>query len=207
MEQGLHHHRIDDQTENSSKNLILPIHYSSLNLGFCKQIMRAQLSGLIVLPHGLGLDNQTYLALQKAINDQQIFNLEQAWHQQDSTFIRERAAFCGELFAMKADERYELINLLSQYQNQQDPSSQLMAVIIATASLTKFHLWESLGLKERKDLGSLINHNFPELFALNTDNMRWKRFFYRQLCEQGGDYICRAPSCQECQSYRECFVS
>jgi len=203
MGQSLHRNQID----NKAKKFILPIHYSSLNLSFCKQIMRAQLSGLIVLPHGLGLDSPTYLALQKAINNQDIFNLEQAWYQQDSTFIRERAAFCGELFAMKEDERYELINLLLKYQNQQDPSSPLMAVIIATASLTKFHLWESLGLKERKDLGCMIKHNFPELFALNTNNMRWKRFFYRQLCEQGGDYICRAPSCQDCKSYRECFVS
>jgi len=206
MAQSLQNNDLESIADNLSSKLTLTVNYSAFNLGFCKQIIRAQLSGLITLPHGLGLDKTTYLSLRKAINDKEIFNQELAWHQHDWKFIRERAAFCGELFAMKEDERQELISLLLQYRNKQDPSSQQMAVIIATASLTKYHLWESLGLKERKDLGKIINHNFPELFALNTDNMRWKRFFYRQLCEQGGDYICRAPSCEECKSYRECFI-
>jgi nitrogen fixation protein NifQ len=195
-----------NHTKQLSKKLRQSELYSELNLAYCKQIIHAQLSGEIVLPHGLGLSKESYQDLRKAINDDDLIHQEIAWYKDDWTFIRERAEFCNELFAMKREEHDELVNLLCQYRNEQDPSSQQMAIIIATACLTKFHLWESLGLQERKQLGEIIRHNFPELFALNTDNMRWKRFFYRQLCELGGDYICRSPSCEECKSYAECFV-
>lgn len=185
---------------------LLTVHYSELNLSYFKLIMRAQLSGKIIFPHGLGLEQTIYQQLRKALNDVELLRLEIAWYEDDWALIRDRAALCGELFAMKADERNELIQLLNSYRNTEDPSSEEMAIIVATACLTKFHLWESLGLQERAQLGELIKHNFPELYALNTDNMRWKRFFYRQLCEQGGDYICKAPSCAECKSYSECFT-
>ena len=185
---------------------ILPVHYSALNLVFCRVIIRAQLSGKIILPHGLGLEQQTYQQLRKALNDIELVRMDIDWHKDDWTLIRERAALCAELFAMKEEERNELIQLLNSYRNKEDPSSEEMATIVATACLTQYHLWESLGLQERAQLGELIKHNFPELYALNTDNMRWKRFFYRQLCEQGGDYICKAPSCGECKSYAECFA-
>ena len=192
--------------ERLSMKIALSIHYSAPNLAYCKQIIRAQLSGRILLPHGLGLNKAEYQELRKAINDKELMRQELEWYKDDWEFIRERAAFCSELFAMKEEERNELFALLCRYRNKQDPSSEKMAVIIATACLTKFHLWESLGLEERDQLGEIIEHNFPELYALNTENMRWKRFFYRQLCEQGGDYICRSPSCEECKSYAECFA-
>ncbi|GLS92530.1 hypothetical protein GCM10007916_36020 [Psychromonas marina] len=180
--------------------------YTSLNLAYCKQIIRAQLSGNIVLPHGLGLSQAHYQALRKAINDADLMHKEIEWYNEDWAFIRERAEFCTELFSFKEQERNELILLLSEYGNKNDPSSALMAIIVATACLTQFHLWESLGLSDRAQLGKLIQYNFPELYALNSNNMRWKRFFYKQLCEQGGDYLCKAPSCTECRSYAQCFA-
>ena len=178
MNQILQHQCKQDLAEKLSVKLALSIHYSALNLAYCKQIMRAQLSGNIVLPHGLGLDKARYQELRKAVNDADLMRQEIEWYKDDWAFIRERASFCGELFAMKEEERNELITLLCRYRNKQDPSSEQMAVIVATACLTKFHLWESLGLQERAQLGELIKHNFPELHALNTENMRWKRFFY-----------------------------
>lgn len=189
-----------------SAKIALSMHYSAVNLEYCKPIMRAQLSGNIVLPHGLGLDQITYQDLRKASNDTDLMHKELEWYKEDWKSIRDRAELCGELFTMKEEERQALITLLSSYRNQADPSSEQMAVIIATASLSSFHLWESLGLPERSLLGEIIQYNFPELHAMNTENMRWKRFFYRQLCEQEGDYICRAPSCEECKSYSECFA-
>lgn len=182
------------------------LYYSATNLEYCRHIMRAQLSGNILLPHGIGLDQASYQELRKASDDADLIRKELDWYKPDWKFIRERAALCKELFVMKEDERKELITLLSDYRNQQDASSEQMAVIIATACLSKFHLWKSLGLPERAQLGELIKYNFPELYALNNNNMRWKRFFYRQLCEQEGDYMCRAPSCDECKSYAECFA-
>jgi len=196
-----------DFAKKLSKKIALSMHYSPENLDYSKHIMRAQLSGNILLPHGLGLQQEEYQQLRKAVNDADLMRKELDWYKSDWKFIRERAALCAELFIMKEDERQALITLLSSYRNMQDPSSKEMAIIVATASLTSYHLWESLGLSDRALLGELIQHNFPDLYALNTDNMRWKRFFYRQLCEQDGDYICRAPSCEECKSYDECFAS
>ncbi len=178
----------------------------ALNLVFVKQIMCAQLSGKVILPHGLGLDKTSYQKLRKAVNDKYLMAQEIQWYKDDWTLVRERASLCRELFSMKAPERKELITLLCHHKNKQDPWTELMAVIVATACLTKFHLWESLGLETRAQLGELIKHNFPTLHALNTENMRWKRFFYRQLCAEGGDYICKSPSCEECKSYSECFA-
>ncbi|MFT5716639.1 MAG: nitrogen fixation protein NifQ [Oleiphilaceae bacterium] len=178
----------------------------ALNLIFVKQIMCAQLSGKVILPHGLGLDKTSYQKLRKAVNDKYLMAHEIQWYKDDWTLVRERALLCRELFTMKAPERKELITLLCHRKNKQDPWTELMAVIVATACLTKFHLWESLGLETRAQLGKLIKHNFPTLHALNTENMRWKRFFYRQLCAEDGDYICKSPSCEECKSYTECFA-
>ena len=206
MNQSPQEDNIQDLAEQLAVKIALSIHYSAANLTYCKQIMRAQLSGRIILPHGLGLNSTEYQELRKAIGDDDLVHQEIEWYKEDWKFIRERAALCDELFTMKKEERDELIELLCRHRNKQDPSSEQMAIIIATACLTKFHLWESLGLPERALLGEIIKHNFPELYALNTENMRWKRFFYRQLCEQGGDYICKAPSCGECKSYAECFA-
>jgi len=201
-----HDETIESIAETLSLKIVQKIHYSTKNLQYCKEIIQAQLSGRIILPHGLGLSLQCYQDLRKAINDEKLTEYEIEWYKDDWQLIRERAAFCDELFSFKEDERQELIKLLISYSNRQDPSSRQMAIIIATASLTNNHLWESLGLSQRKDLGEIIKHNFPELYTLNNKNMRWKRFFYRQLCEQGGDYLCRAPSCEECRSYSECFA-
>lgn len=179
---------------------------SALNLAYAKQIIRAQLTGKVILPHGLGLNKASYQALRKAVTDKDLMRHEIEWYKEDWALLRERASLCSELFAMKEQERNELIALLCFYKNEQDSLAEQMAIIVATACLTKFHLWESLGLETRAQLGELIKHNFPKLYALNTENMRWKRFFYRQLCAQDGDYICKSPSCEECKSYAECFA-
>ena len=35
--------------------------------------------------------------------------------------------------------------------------------------------------------------------------MKWKKFFYRQLCERSGMLICKSPRCADCVDYRICF--
>ncbi|WP_394153699.1 nitrogen fixation protein NifQ [Vibrio maritimus] len=109
------------------------------------------------------------------------------------------------LFSQREDERQQLIELLIAY-GRQDCWYLTEAVhVVASTCLGPSHLWSDLGLPSRQVLGEMISFYFPELHQLNQNNMRWKRFFYRQLCQQGGDYICRAPSCGECSSYSECF--
>jgi len=177
-----------------------------LNSHYCKQIVLAQLSGKIVLPYALGLNNADYQVLIETLNDEKIKQKEAQWHQESAAYLRQRAEFCGEMFAMKQAECDDLITLLNHHRDPQVPLSQAMAVIVATACLTQFHLWESLGLSDRAQLATLLQYNFPSLHALNTHNMRWKRFFYHQLCAQEGSYLCKAPSCEECKSYHECFA-
>jgi nitrogen fixation protein NifQ len=43
------------------------------------------------------------------------------------------------------------------------------------------------------------------LKARNDRDMKWKRFFYKQLCNQEGVYTCRSPSCEVCADYVRCF--
>ncbi|WP_413699043.1 nitrogen fixation protein NifQ [Psychromonas sp. KJ10-10] len=185
----------------------VPFEYAcQQNITDFKEIITAQLSGNIILPHAFGLPSDKYQTLLNLLDDNDLFNLELLWHQDESDMIRERALLCEKLFSFKEEEREELITLLCSYRNEDEPSSLEMAMLIACACLTNSHLWSSLGLSDRSQLGALIKYNFPKLHALNTENMRWKRFFYRQLCQQGGDFICKAPSCGECKSYAECFA-
>lgn len=100
------------------------------------------------------------------------------------------------------DELADLVALLRQYQIDSDWP---LAAILARGCFGFSHLWEDLGLASRAQLRELIGCWFPPLLEMNRNNMRWKKFFYRQLCEQGGDYLCRAPSCQECPERPQCF--
>ncbi len=87
------------------------------------------------------------------------------------------------------------------------PEVREMATILAHACMGFRHLWEDLGLESRQLLRSLMTECFPELVTLNQQDMRWKKFFYRQRCEQEGGYLCRAPSCHACHERANCFAS
>lgn len=109
------------------------------------------------------------------------------------------------LFSMREEEYSQLVDLLECYVDQATCYHREAVMVIATTCLGSNHLWSDLGLPDRKALNEMIRFYFPVLHAKNHNNMRWKRFFYRQLCESGGDYVCRSPSCEECSSYDECF--
>ncbi len=102
-------------------------------------------------------------------------------------------------------ERADLRSLLLDHRANADVSEEWMADIVASACMGADHLWRDMGLWSRGDLSGLIQINFPALAAGNDRNMKWKKFFYKQLCILEGLYICRAPSCQACVDYRECF--
>ncbi|HED19738.1 MAG TPA: nitrogen fixation protein NifQ [Gammaproteobacteria bacterium] len=102
-------------------------------------------------------------------------------------------------------ERAELQSLLLEHRANADISEQWIADIVVSACMGGNHLWQDLGLWSRRDLTRLIQTNFPALAAGNDCDMKWKKFFYKQLCLQTGIYTCRAPSCEVCVDYRECF--
>ncbi len=81
-----------------------------------------------------------------------------------------------------------------------------LARLIARRSLEARHLWEDLGLTSRDQLGHLMARHFRPLAERNP-GMRWKKFFYRVLCEQEGVLVCKAPNCEICEDYAICFAA
>ncbi|MGV7207092.1 nitrogen fixation protein NifQ [Oxalobacteraceae bacterium A2-2] len=105
------------------------------------------------------------------------------------------------------DEFDDLLAMLLEHRSVVDRESAWIAHAIATACMGDNHLWQDMGLPNRSALSWLIKHHFSGLAARNTQNMRWKKFFYRQLCERAGLVMCSSPSCGGCSDYHECFGS
>lgn len=107
--------------------------------------------------------------------------------------------------------RDEIVDLMSLLRDHADPAAGSAAAVdtvawaIACASLGDQHLWQDLGLPSRRELSALIEHWFPGLAARNTHNMKWKKFFYKQLCLREELLICKAPSCGVCSDHGMCF--
>ncbi len=104
-------------------------------------------------------------------------------------------------------ERQDLINLLKHYSRPEVIESDWIIGLLVAGCLGDDHLWHDLGLWSRSQLTALLNYNFPELAAKNSHDMKWKKFLYKQLCEEEGLYLCRAPSCQVCVDYGKCYGS
>ena len=101
------------------------------------------------------------------------------------------------------DEYEDLLALLQDH--AAGPGREPLARAVARGCLGENHLWQDLGLPHRQALSELMQEHFPRLCARNTGNMRWKKFFYLQLCEQAEIRACRAPSCSVCAHMGECF--
>lgn len=146
-----------------------------------------------VMPPLLGLDAHEFAGLEKQFG----FELPDS---EKSTVNDgpERSRF---------DERDELIALFLEHAPADASHSTALATVIATGCLGQEHLWEDMGFDKRDSLSEFIRLAFPDLFARNTQNMKWKRFFYKQLCEREGLYVCRAPSCGQCPEYQACFIT
>jgi nitrogen fixation protein NifQ len=94
--------------------------------------------------------------------------------------------------------------LLAQRSTEGDVGHWL-AAMIARRSMEPNHLWEDLGLRERPELTRLLMRHFAPLATRNTRNMKWKRFFYRMLCEDDGFVMCTTPVCTQCNDFAVCF--
>jgi nitrogen fixation protein NifQ len=103
-------------------------------------------------------------------------------------------------------EYSDLLALLKEHAREDAEPWRALARWIAFSCIGENHFWEDLGLPDRRELTRLIADYFPRLRALNAGNMRWKRFFYRQLCERAQVFACRAPSCDRCSEYALCFA-
>ena len=117
--------------------------------------------------------------------------------------VRERTENPGQIFEF--DEFDDLLELLLEHRATDSPQEAWLAHAIATAAIGENHLWQDMGLPNRKMLSSLLNTYFPTLATKNTGDMKWKKFFYRQLCERSGIPICKSPHCADCCDFRLCF--
>ena len=120
----------------------------------------------------------------------------------------QRFAGCA---ALRADEYEDVLALLleygcrngckSGYESGSSASDETtwLAGAVAAACMGDNHLWQDLGLDNRQELSELLSTHFPALHAKNTGNMKWKKFFYKQLCERAEIRACRAPG--YCQKY------
>ena len=103
------------------------------------------------------------------------------------------------------DEFDELVELLLEHRATSKEQETWLAYAIASAAMGEKHLWQDMGLPSRKILSDLLHAHFPILAAQNTGDMKWKKFFYRQLCARAGVPICKSPHCADCCDYRICF--
>ncbi|NGO53339.1 nitrogen fixation protein NifQ [Mesorhizobium camelthorni] len=98
-----------------------------------------------------------------------------------------------------------LRGLLLAHARPGEEASARFVKIIARRAMRNDHLWQDLGLFNRAELSRLLATHFPTLAAGNTQNMKWKKYFYRKLCEAEGFSLCTAPSCRECNDFESCF--
>ena len=122
----------------------------------------------------------------------------------DPGFVAQ-AAWNDAACKMRSDEFFDLVELLMSHCSTDPRHGRWIAHAIATGSMGQNHLWQDMGLAHRGVLNELIRSNFAGLHARNTGDMKWKKFFYRLLCERAEILICKSPSCGDCADFRLCF--
>ena len=103
------------------------------------------------------------------------------------------------------DEEASLRELLQRFSTRGSAFSGLYSTLIARRSMRPNHLWQDLGLIQRSELSALMNRHFAPLARRNSQDMKWKKFFYRMICREDGFTLCAAPVCRECTDFETCF--
>lgn len=112
------------------------------------------------------------------------------------------------LLGSKRDDNDEVTmvrDLLLAQRSTEGDTGRWLAAMIARRVMEPNHLWADLGLRDRGELSRLLNRHFAPLARRNVNNMRWKRFFYRTLCDDEGLILCTTPVCTECKDFNHCF--
>lgn len=104
-----------------------------------------------------------------------------------------------------ADEIDDIVELLLEHRGDNREETLMLARFIAKSCLGSNHLWQDMGLPSRAALSELMRARFPRLVAKNSGDMKWKKFFYKQLCERAEIVICKSPTCGSCRDYDQCF--
>jgi nitrogen fixation protein NifQ len=164
----------------------------SPNTEWLCRLLASWRAGLGALPDALGLEREDFLRLQGAFF--RAVNLPAA------------APSGRSVDFSRMLEKEDLLRYLHERAAYPDRAETgWIAAILVAGCLGEDHLWQDLGLWSRQELSGLIAYNFPAIAAANSQDMKWKKFLYKQLCEAEGIYVCRAPSCEVCVDYPRCF--
>lgn len=157
------------------------------------RMLASQLAGEGDMPQRLGLSRVQFTNML-----QQLYDLDDS-----SSFGK----YGRELDLSRAPEHEDLRILFLEHtlDGINEKTAEWVADILVAGCMGGDHLWQDLGLWSRNDLTALIRSAFAPLADKNTQDMKWKKFFYKQLCVREGVYACRAPSCQVCVDYSNCF--
>jgi len=177
-----------------------------INARLLSQLVNSQRLGRGCLPFCLGLNPLDFVWLLQ----QHFAECPSLSTLLDVTLARNESAVENgklrqDLLEMRRDEWQEIRDLLLSGRAGQEEFELRLADIVAAACLGGDHLWRDLGLRSRIELTELMARHFPALSERNNADMKWKKFFYKQLCEQEGGYVCRSPSCDQCAAYDDCF--
>ena len=99
----------------------------------------------------------------------------------------------------------DLRKLLLSHRSSDLAETTWLANMFSVGALGQDHLWQDLGLSDRKDVSYILKTWFADLFYKNTGDMKWKKFFYKKLCDLEDINVCKAPSCSVCNQYSDCF--
>ncbi len=118
---------------------------------------------------------------------------------------RMEADACAGCHPLRSEEFDDLVALLLEHRSDASEATEWLAHAIASACMGGDHLYQDMGLPNRQALSDLLGTHFTRLFEKNVGNMKWKKFFYKQLCDRAEVRVCQAPSCQVCNDYLNCF--
>lgn len=104
-----------------------------------------------------------------------------------------------------AIEEADLRAFLLDHRARGAEEEEWLAAIVARRSLEPNHLWQDMGFADRGELNAMFRRHFPALVARNGADMKWKKFFYRSLCEREGLLLCKSPNCEVCEDFDACF--
>jgi nitrogen fixation protein NifQ len=98
----------------------------------------------------------------------------------------------------RGDEVVGLVALLFEHGNPAVSTPDdigALAERVACGCLGDNHLWQDLELASRAELSALMRNLFPTLVASSSQEMTWKKFRYRELCQRENILFCKSPSC------------
>ncbi|MBR9973328.1 nitrogen fixation protein NifQ [Magnetospirillum sulfuroxidans] len=165
---------------------------------FCRHVLACPLA----LAHGES-GRKLDVALGLSAND--VTSLLLCYFPHAAAFLADRFSFDGQGDQPVSLEEPDLRTLLRANASQDGPQAVWLAHIVARRSLESNHLWQDLGFIDRTDLSRLMRDYFAPLAQANARDMKWKKFFYRELCQQEGMSICKSPVCDSCPDFSICF--